>query len=330
MPEALGAERLDRSVEPELLIPEAEPTQGLENLVDDRATLLQVELHRSHVPSEHLEVVAERRELFVPHPRRVDERVVAEHEPADRITTDVELRPSDVGGDELPEVVPIVHPMPNEGDATPHLRLVDEPGQSVARSRNRSGRWFATRGEDRVCVEEQDLAGLVRVGHRTDHRRLVVDDGDDPVAGESQPSQRVDLRRGDVFVQTGSVHEQHLGGEGDPVDRTERVQGGHGHLAHRLGASRVDGHMGSGVELEPSDYAEHALVWAVRRRDGLRIAEALDVPGPNIAVDPFGQGERFEDLVDVGLVIDDVLRRDPSQVLRPWCWSYESRTCTTR
>jgi hypothetical protein len=43
MPEALGAERLDRRVEPELLVREAEPAHGLENLVDDRAALLQVE-----------------------------------------------------------------------------------------------------------------------------------------------------------------------------------------------------------------------------------------------------------------------------------------------
>jgi hypothetical protein len=86
---------------PELLVCEAEPVHGLEDLVDDRA--LQVELDRSHVPAEQLEAVAKRHELLVTAPRRFDERVVAKDEPAHRIAEVLDVPDPNVAADPLGE-----------------------------------------------------------------------------------------------------------------------------------------------------------------------------------------------------------------------------------
>ena len=69
--------------------------------------------------------------------------------------------------------------------------------------------------------------------------------------------------------------------------------------------------MRPGLELEPADHAEDALVGQVGRGDGVRVAEVVEVPGPHVVADRFGQREWLEDLVDEGLVVADVLRRDP-------------------
>ena len=90
-----------------------------------------------------------------------------EHEAIEGVPADVDLGPCDLRREELPEVVLVVHAVPDERDAAPQLRLLrPDPSSPYVEPDTVLRRGLTPRGEDRVGVQEQDLAGHVRLGHR--------------------------------------------------------------------------------------------------------------------------------------------------------------------
>jgi hypothetical protein len=156
-------------------------------------------------------------------------------------------------------------------------------------------------------MQEQDLARRVGLGHGPDVAGLVVDDREDPVARVTERGERRHLRLRDALFPCARVHVQQLRGELDPVLPAQRVERLQRLRSEVLGAPGVECDRRVGLDLEPPDHVEHALVRAMGGEDGLGLPALLEVP----AVRPLGDGGRErhvpQQLVDLVLVDGDVV-----------------------
>jgi hypothetical protein len=122
--------------------------------------------------------------------------------------------------------------------------------------------------KDGVSVEEQDSSSLGRCTHAIgespsdslEDGRLVVDHGKHPVPGPLEATDRSNLSRQNIRRLGALTHVQKRRFEEGPVLGSQTVERGQRDVSHRLRSSGVQPHRGSGLQLEPAYYLEHALV----------------------------------------------------------------------
>ena len=165
-------------------------------------------------------------------------------------------------------------------------------------------------------MEEEDVVCFVGLDHGADHRRVVVDDGNRPVAGSGEGAQSLDLRGDDVTLVARLVHVQQAGVELDSqvppqgVHRAQRV------CPHPFGATRVEPDEGGALELEPADHLEHAGMGTLRAWHVLRRRRLLRVPIEDIPADHRPEASTDEEGFEVPGIRVDVGHLDAAEVIR--------------
>ena len=146
-----------------------------------------------------------------------------------------------------------------------------ELAESIAPSDHRSVVAEALRAGDRVRVQERDIAAWVHRGHRAEVLRLIVNGRHHPEAPASDLADHRGLPRRDR--DPFGRREEQLRVEPNAVLATDRVERLERLVAHPMRSSGVQGDVGVGLELEPADHAEHALVRLARRQDRLPVPQ---------------------------------------------------------
>ena len=222
------------------IVVEPVPVEEGQHLVQDVCPVLEVELEPSNVPGERLEGGGQREHRFVPAPGCPLERVVAEYEPLPRVTAHVELTPADRRGQELAQIDLVVDPVPDQLHLIGQVVLPDQGCQVEVPSGGGAGSGEPRRWRRRPRLEEEDVACFVGLDHGADHRRVVVDDGNRPVAGSGEGAQSLDLRGDDVTLVARLVHVQQARVELDSQVPAQGVQRAQRVGPHPLGATRVE------------------------------------------------------------------------------------------
>ena len=180
--------------------------------------------------------------------------------------------------------------MPNQLHLIGQVVLLNQASQvEIPTGRDaRSGE--PRRGRRRPRLEEEDVAGFVGFDHGADRRRLVVDDGNRPVAGSGESAQSLDLGGDDITWVAGLVHVEKVAVELDPQVSPEGVQRAQRVDPHPLGATRVEPNEGGAVELKPTDHLEHARIGTLTSRALAPATKVAPDTNPGRPAGPSPQG----------------------------------------
>ena len=168
---------------------------------------------------------------------------MSEHEAIEGVPADVDLGPVDLRREELPEVVLVVHTVPDERDAAPQLRSLHQTRQPVGGARDRPRRGL-TRSRRRSC--RRAGTGSLSVSSASAIAREVAGSLS-TTATTAKPASR-NRRSPSIFAgATSSSRPSGMNsssGSKRPDACPESIQRSERELAHRLRTPGVERHMG--------------------------------------------------------------------------------------
>ncbi len=145
-------------------------------------------------------------------------------------------RPSRPRGQELAQIDLIVDPVPDQLHLVGQVVLLDQASQ-VEIPTGRGARSGEPREADVVRVWRKRRSPVLSVSTMAaDRRRIVVDDGNRPVAGSGESAQSFDLGGDNITRVAGLVHVEKVGVESNPQVSPQGVQRAQRVDAHPLGA----------------------------------------------------------------------------------------------
>ena len=190
-----------------------------------------------------------------------------------------ELRPPDLGHQEQVQGAGRVDAVPDELYVPGQRVLADQLAHLVGDAAQRPARPQPGRGgEDGVGVHQQHLPVRVGAGDRLQVARLVVDHGHHAKPLHGELPDRVGLRFRHVVVELVIEHHQQIVAEAHLELATERVQRFQRGQAHRLRPPGDQRDVRVGLNLEPADHLQHAVVRAVRGQDHVAVPAARRAP----------------------------------------------------
>jgi hypothetical protein len=234
-----------------------------------------------------------------------------------RVTPDVEFTPADRRGQGLTQIDLVVDPVPDQLYLIGQVALPDQGCQVEVLTGGGAGSGEPCRWRAGPRVEEEDVACFVGLDRRADLRRVVVDDGNRPVAGSGEGAQSLDLRGDDVTVVARLVHVEQAGIELDPQVPAHCVQRASRVGPHPLGATRIEPDEGGALQLEPPDHLEHAGMGTLRARRVLRRRRVAPGTSRGRPGEPSPEGRDGSEGFEVGGNRVDVGHLGAAEVIRP-------------